>query len=415
MYEGDGLNKTGDLELDYEILRWFNNRMIDMVSMYIDVGNDSSWDEDYFMQCFPRNFIEENFHMCKQIVLDIRDVLISDIIHTHMRLLYQYVLYNIIINQIEWIDELWENGFEVGFSPMENETIKKIYNAMNYTYIEQITEEEYDDEEHPIHFIEYLQSQDIFYDSIFDDTEFDIELCDGWVMHCTEKIKNKEWVPYDLEELLDIASRPIKDEYYKVCKDNIEIDLSDEMFIIQEIDSVIKLLCNRSIDIEKLSENEISNYIEYMLKRLLYLNRKIEIEREAILGFSNKRLGEADMMLYRNDGGYDNIAIIESKFYNSNFKEIKQLLGYLNMHFKFGVTITISNISRLSKAMEAMQKYLENEKESLNIIQIEKIKEYVLCSTMKNSENKDQLMNCYHFILNINEDERKQWAMEARR
>ena len=121
------------------------------------------------------------------------------------------------------------------------------------------------------------------------------------------------------------------------------------------------------------------------------------------------------MMLYRNDGGYDNIAIIESKFYNSNFKEIKQLLGYLNMHFKFGVTITISNISRLSKAMEAMQKYLENEKESLNIIQIEKIKEYVLCSTMKNSENKDQLMNCYHFILNINEDERKQWAMEARR
>lgn len=31
MYEGDGIEKTGNHGLDYEILRWFNDRMIELV------------------------------------------------------------------------------------------------------------------------------------------------------------------------------------------------------------------------------------------------------------------------------------------------------------------------------------------------------------------------------------------------
>lgn len=49
MYEGDGLDKIGDIELDYAILRWFNDRMIEMVNMYIDLGDNDCWDENYFM------------------------------------------------------------------------------------------------------------------------------------------------------------------------------------------------------------------------------------------------------------------------------------------------------------------------------------------------------------------------------
>lgn len=60
MYEGDGLDKTGNDKLDHEILRWFNNRMIELVDLYIDMGDDSGWDEDYLMQCFPRNFVEDS-------------------------------------------------------------------------------------------------------------------------------------------------------------------------------------------------------------------------------------------------------------------------------------------------------------------------------------------------------------------
>ena len=57
--------------------------------------------------------------------------------------------------------------------------------------------------------------------------------------------ENKEWQPYDISETLELASRPVKEEYYKVTQDSNDLSLNDEMFIIQEIDSIIKLLCNR--------------------------------------------------------------------------------------------------------------------------------------------------------------------------
>lgn len=51
MYEGDGISKTGNAELDYDILRWFNDRMICLIDIYIDVGNDTEWDDDYLGIC----------------------------------------------------------------------------------------------------------------------------------------------------------------------------------------------------------------------------------------------------------------------------------------------------------------------------------------------------------------------------
>lgn len=414
MYEGDGLDKTGNKELDYEILRWFNDRMIELVDMYIDVGDDAGCDEDYFMVCFPRNFVEDNFHLCKQIVLDIRDMLTSKVVYDDLRLLYQYVLYNIIIDGITSMDDLWEEGFEKEFCPMSNELIQKIYKQANYVYKEGVTEEEISDDDHPFHFIKFLHSENIFYDVIFDDTKFDIDMCDSWVMFCTQKIRDKEWQPYDISDELELASRPVKEAYNKVCQESEKLDLSDEMFIVQEIDSAIKLLCNRIKDIESMSENEISNYIEYMLKRLLYLSRNIEIEREALLGFASVNIGEADMVLYRNSGRYENIAVIENKFYNPNFKEIKQLLGYFNISFKFGVTITINDRKKLGDVMGAMYGYLKSEKENIQVVHIEKMGDYILRSTILNPEDSRQI-NCHHFILNINSEERKEWAKDARK
>lgn len=415
MYEGDGLDRTGNKELDYEILRWFNDRMVELVNMYIDIGNDTGWDEDYFMFCFPRNFVEDNFQLCKQIVLDIRDILISNIVYGDIRLLYKYVLYNIIIDAIDTINDSWEEEFEESFCPMSDELVQKIYKQANYVYKSGVTEEQIDDDyDHPFYFIRALHSEDIFYDVIFDDTEFDIDECDRWVMYCTQKIRNKEWQPYDISDVLELASRPVKEAYDKACKESTKLDLSDEMFIVQEIDSAIKLLCNRIKDIECMSENEISNYIEYMLKRLLYLNRNIEIEREALLGFASVNIGEADMILYRNNGGYENIAVIENKFYNPDFKEIKQLLGYLNIYFKFGVTITINDKRKLGDVMEAIYNYLLVQKENIHVVRIEKIGDYILRSTIQNPEDSRQI-NCYHFILNLNMDDRKEWARIARK
>ena len=126
MYEGDGLNKTGNDKLDHEILRWFNNRMIELVDLYIDIGDDSGWDEDYLMECFPRNFVEDNLALCKRIILDIKDILESDFVYTNMRPLYRYVLFHVITSEIGFINEAEESSFEETFSPISAELVKEM-------------------------------------------------------------------------------------------------------------------------------------------------------------------------------------------------------------------------------------------------------------------------------------------------
>ena len=75
------------------------------------------------------------------------------------------------------------------------------------------------------------------------------------------------------------------------------------------------------------------------------------------MGFSNVKIGEADMVLYRNnDRGYNNIAVIENKMYNTQFKEIKQLLGYMNIHVKLGITITINKKKEISRCYRGIKK-----------------------------------------------------------
>lgn len=414
MYEGDGVEKTGNEKLDYEILRWINNRMIELIDLYIDLGDGSGWDEDYLMCCFPRSFLEDNFALCKRIILDIKDILASDIIYANMRLLYKYVLFGIVTYEMEIINNAIDDGYENVLPPIDVELVKEIYKAKEYEYNSKLTREMIEDENHPIHFIDFLQSEEYFYEVIFDDTELDTDYCDRIVLSCIEKIENKEWQPYDITEVLELASRPIKEQYYKVAKKSNNLNLPDELFIVQEIDNIIKLLCNRITDIRKLTENEISNYIEYMLKRLLVLNRDIQIEREALLGFSNVKIGEADMVLYRNnDRGYNNIAVIENKMYNTQFKEIKQLLGYMNIHVKPGITITINKKKRLIDVIEALKNYIESEKNNLHIVQVDKKKEYLLHTTMKNQQD-DTMVNCYHFVLSLNDEEHERWAKEIR-
>lgn len=239
MYEGDGVEKTGNEKLDYEILRWINNRMIELIDLYIDLGDGSGWDEDYLMCCFPRSFIEDNFALCKRIILDIKDILASDIIYANMRLLYKYVLFGIVTYEMEIINNAIDDGCENVLSPIDVELVKEIYKAQKYEYNSKVTREIIEDENHPIYFIDFLQSEEYFYEVIFDDIELDTDYCDRIVLSCIEKIENKEWQPYDITEVLELASRPIKEQYYKVVKESNNLNLPDELFIVQEIDNII--------------------------------------------------------------------------------------------------------------------------------------------------------------------------------
>ena len=51
---------TENQDLNREILRWINQRILSLVRMYKELGDDTGWDYEYLGLCFPRTFMEDN-------------------------------------------------------------------------------------------------------------------------------------------------------------------------------------------------------------------------------------------------------------------------------------------------------------------------------------------------------------------
>ena len=51
---------TKNQELNREILIWINERILSLLDMYRDVGNDIEWDFHYLSICFPKKYIEDS-------------------------------------------------------------------------------------------------------------------------------------------------------------------------------------------------------------------------------------------------------------------------------------------------------------------------------------------------------------------
>lgn len=88
---------TKNQSLNREILLWINQRILSLVIMYKEMGDDAGWDYEYLQICFPRTFIEDNgIEKCLQILNDISDVLRSDYIRRKLKLIYKYVFSKLI-------------------------------------------------------------------------------------------------------------------------------------------------------------------------------------------------------------------------------------------------------------------------------------------------------------------------------
>ena len=92
---------TENQELNREILRWINQRILSLVRMYKELGDDTGWDYEYLGLCFPRTFMEDNgIEKCVQIVNDICDILQDEYIRRKLKLIYKYVLIKIMVYNI---------------------------------------------------------------------------------------------------------------------------------------------------------------------------------------------------------------------------------------------------------------------------------------------------------------------------
>lgn len=212
---------TKNQDLNREILLWINQRILSLVIMYKDLGDDDEWDDEYLKICFPRTFIEDNgIEKCLRILDDIIDILQADYIRRELKLIYRYVLINIV----EHFQCLYEDAKMCGdeelcniyFPPVDEELAKKIYKEFGYELKKGEEKKSGDYKTEPELLIKYgLEDIDgLFWDDVFDNTE--IEFIDPFIEECIDKIEQGELVPWDLEYYIDLMSRPTKERYYKV-------------------------------------------------------------------------------------------------------------------------------------------------------------------------------------------------------
>lgn len=216
---------TKNHELNIEILEWINRRILSLLNIYIELGEDIEWEYEHLYICFPRDLVEDDSAKCLRILHELCDILKSDYIRKDIKLIYKFVL----VKLIEYFQALYEDAKESGeenlcniyFPPVEESLVKKVYKEYGYHYNGRVNYEAIDEEEQEVHpqtFIE-LGLEDIdglFWDDVFDDIEIDIDMIDERVNHYLDKIENGEYIDIDFEYYFDLMSRDTKERYYKI-------------------------------------------------------------------------------------------------------------------------------------------------------------------------------------------------------
>lgn len=313
---------TKNQSLNREILLWINQRILSLVIMYKEMGDDAGWDYEYLQICFPRTFIEDNgIEKCLQILNDICDVLRSDYIRRKLKLIYKYVLIKIV----EDFQCLYEDARECGdeelcdiyFPPLDEELAKKIYKEFGYEFEKRGGTGSREDETPPELLIKYgLEDIDgLFWNDVFDDTE--IEFVDPFIEECIDKIEQGELVPWNLEYYIDLMSRPTKERYYKVrpLLNKIHEELENNR-VNQMIDTYVRTNAQKYLNKEELlkdvclackmlqgskesikrGENNYNTYIRDLLRHKGYVVSDQTLRGESE---SKKQMGEIDFEIMK--------------------------------------------------------------------------------------------------------------------
>jgi len=204
----------------------------------------------------------------------------------------------------------------------------------------------------------------------------------------------------------------------------------DELRILKDINKAIQLVSEKPVNIEKLSENELSDILWSGLKMSLN-HYGYEVSREAPQGYASSKSGELDFFIYKSGEDYMNIATGENKEWAPEKfkKQLGQLFGYLREYGGFGFTIVFNKRTRLEKVLYERKAILENyyfedeegkrffnkEGPIIDMTCYSQDLKGVIMTLHKNPEIDDSYVRIYHFIVNVSREERKRVAKQARR
>ena len=431
---------TNNKELNREILVWINQRILSVLIMYLELGNDTEWDDEYLSICFPRTFIEDNgAKKCVCILYDIHDVLESDYVRTDLKLLYKYVLIKLIKHyQILYDDARKCGNYElcnIFFPPMENSLKKKIYKFYGYKLGDEkkYSEEDNVDGGYPWTIINVLEDIDgLFWDDVFDDTEVDIDYIDNIVDKQIDRIQKGQGVELDFEYYVDLMSRPTKERYYRVkplvikmqekmietVVDNIVYDnnmtnikcLSEETLLQDICLACIQLQASEEIILK--GENARNTYIRDMLRSKGYFVADQTLRGQSL---NKKQLGELDFEIMAT--AEKTFAIFEAlnlnNFSNTGQKYLKSHLKKLLENYNpMGVKLTFLVIyatwkkkdfnSLYSKFLDYIRTCLDEEYTNCFVREHEQSENYIKCVEYKYGKE-GIYTTVYHIVVCMNE------------
>ena len=388
MIPSDDMNcYTPNKELNYDILTWINKRILDVLDVYIDVGNDTVWDMEYLLYCFPRTYIEDHGKEgCMSIIYDIKDILKSKYIYEDIRLIYKYFLVNLIAyyqtiyeDEKKWSDF---NEEESLFPPLEIEIKKRIYKEYGYDYDKDSI---VDGESELVALIDHLEDVDsLFWDDVFDYLEVDTDYISCAIEQFIRQFNEGKEVDIDFAYYEDLMNRNTKEKYYKIkpildrmkqkIYDNIaEKRLSThskEWDSLTEKENLVESICDVCMMLQSNqkgimpNENARNTYI----KQLLTLKGYIVID-QTLCGESatGKTYGELDLEILNSER--IPYAIIEA-LNLSNFSGAQA--NYLYNHLKK----LLNNYNPMGLKLSFLLSYLKCERKDFDA-QWEKYLDYI--------------------------------------
>lgn len=383
--------------LGMRVTKYVNSNLRDILRVLIDIlETDPEFDLDGF---FPRDYLMRKPQECRNAVNELYEIICSKNIRDYIKPKYEYLLYAILC----WWEDCTDNEDDLIINPIDDELKRDL------------------DNDNGKNILKWIQDFEEYYYICFQDHDFFPEQLSSMVMLYLRNPKLLEmFFQHDnLDDYIDLMECDLRDRYLeKQSEKNRDLCTSLSENIVIELISVIKRFQKRIVHFENRDEVEITADIQDAIAGSLNNKYGLHISREFTMGRAIKKLGETDLYIYaEKDGHVIDYAVLENKYIENFTNQYNQLMGYLTPNFEFGITLSMNREMSLKKGFDEIENKLNNIKGAFHPIRIQRIGErdtLMIISEHIVPETGNR-MKVFHLIFQLNDRERKEVAVLARK
>lgn len=274
--------------------------------------------------------------------------------------------------------------------------------------------------------LEEIQNFDQYFVICFQDLDFLPNTLNQMVMiYLQNPAKLSIFLNYDdLDEYVDLMDCDLRERYLeaRTVQKKQKTQLSNAENVVKELLNLLNSYQKRIVDFRDRDEVTITADIQDAIGNVLNSKYGLHTAREYTMGRSEKKIGETDLYIYKEAGGWiDDCVIIENKYIEKFERQYDQLIGYLNCNFEAGITLSMNRYKTMKEGFDIIERKLREKSKKaerqcppVDIKRIEngKIRYIVSEHIVPETEEK---MKLYHLIFQLNDDERHKAAVNARK